>query len=354
MKFIDKDKAKEQIKTFQGKAAETFDDVKDRTSFMFEDLKDKTASMLDDVKEKAQQVDLKKIEIPKVDVKDVFKKKEDDGEKKVKLSDELEMALQAYNSDYEEMKDTGLMLFMERQRSVDLIDLIQNLINSIANHPKTFDTDFEEITTNKETFVGVCEFAEKELSAAKKSAMSAGGGIAAGAAVASIAPSAAMWIATTFGTASTGTAISALSGAAAQSAALAWLGGGTLAAGGTGMAGGQALLAMAGPIGWGIAGATLLTSVVLFSHKKIKNNKEMKEEIEKIKWNALQVRETQKRVATILEMTGSLRTELNSLYNDCLNMFGKEFTDLPKEAQMKLGALVNNTKALSATLGKNV
>ena len=79
-----------------------------------------------------------------------------------------------------------------------------------------------------------------------------------GVAVVTMGPTAAMGIATTFGAASTGTAISTLSGAAATNAALAWLGGGALAAGGGGMAAGNAFLALAGPVGWAIAGVSLL------------------------------------------------------------------------------------------------
>ena len=82
-----------------------------------------------------------------------------------------------------------------------------------------------------------------------------------------------MWVATTFGTASTGTAISSLSGAVATKAALAWLGGGALSAGGAGIAGGQALLALAGPIGWGIAGTSVGLSAIFQGHK----NKELAE-----------------------------------------------------------------------------
>ena len=100
--------------------------------------------------------------------------------------------------------------------------------------------------------------------------MGAGVGVAAGTAIVSVAPSVAMWVATTFGTASTGAAISSLSGAAATNAALAWLGGGAIATGGGGMAAGSAFLALAGPIGWTIAGASILTSVVLFRKNKLK------------------------------------------------------------------------------------
>ena len=61
-----------------------------------------------------------------------------------------------------------------------------------------------------------------------------------------------------------GLAISALSGAAATNAALAWLGGGALAAGGGGMAAGNVFLALAGPVGWAIAGVALIASGLMF------------------------------------------------------------------------------------------
>ena len=80
-------------------------------------------------------------------------------------------------------------------------------------------------------------------------------------------PSAAMAVATTFGTASTGTAISALSGAAATNAALAWLGGGAIAAGGGGMAAGSTLLALAGPVGWGVSGCVLVGSGLYLNNR---------------------------------------------------------------------------------------
>ena len=65
-------------------------------------------------------------------------------------------------------------------------------------------------------------------------------------------------LATTFGTASTGAAISSLSGVAATNAVLAWIGGGTIAAGGGGMALGSTILGLMGPVGWGIAGSSIV------------------------------------------------------------------------------------------------
>lgn len=155
-----------------------------------------------------------------------------------------------YNAVFTEMSDKGLSLLRQRERSTDLIGLVELLVNSIVNTPKSFNADFEEIDMHKARFLDAEEFARRDLAAARRSAAGAGAGVTAGAALASVAPTAAMWVATTFGTASTGTAISTLSGAAASQAALAWLGGGAIAAGGGGTAVGGALLALAGPVGW--------------------------------------------------------------------------------------------------------
>lgn len=203
-----------------------------------------------------------------VEIKDsAMAMKDDIKDKLTELDRMLESSITEYNDAYTLMNDKGIQLFLERNRAVDTIAFVENLINSIANRPKSFDAEFEEIDTNRDKFLGSCDFGQRELQAAREAAGGAGAGLAAGASVAFMAPTAAMWIATTFGTASTGAAISTLSGAAATNAALAWLGGGALASGGGGMVAGNALLAMAGPIGWTIAGATLLTSIVLFASK---------------------------------------------------------------------------------------
>ncbi|MEH2953931.1 hypothetical protein VV089_13235 [Candidatus Merdisoma sp. JLR.KK011] len=173
----------------------------------------------------------------KSDTKEKLPKKET--EPKIKLDDALRMAVDQYNDAYTMMNDNGTALHRERTRAVDMIVHIEDLVNSIANRPKAFDTEIVEIRTHRESFLDVCEIAKEKLDVAKKSALGAGAGVATGAAIVSVAPTMAMWVATTFGTASTGTAISALSGAAATNAALAWLGGGALAAGGGGMAAGH-------------------------------------------------------------------------------------------------------------------
>ncbi len=290
-----------------------------------------------------------------VDVKDAaMDVKEDITNKLTELDRMLEGSITEYNDAYTLMNDKGMQLYVERCRAVDSINNVEILVNSIANHPKSFDKDFEEIDSNRKQFTDACDFAEREVQAARMAAGGAGAGLAAGASVAFMAPTAAMWIATTFGVASTGTAISTLTGAAATNAALAWIGGGALAAGGAGVAGGQALLALAGPIGWTIAGATLLTSIILFTKNRTKLNKEKNEEIESVKRNTERVKEMDGKIQEILKQTNEVRDSLNSNYHDCLDMFNCDYMKLQEEDKLKLGSMVNLTKALSALYEKQV
>lgn len=268
--------------------------------------------------------------------------------------DEYEVAIIAYNQAYTDMSDYGVRLHQERERSGDLLSLVEVLINSIANSPKEFEATFEEIRKDKAAFTEAEQYAKEELEAARQSVMSAGGGIAAGAAVASMAPTAAMWIATTFGTASTGTAISTLSGAAASQAALAWLGGGALAAGGAGTAGGSALLALAGPIGWGIAGATLLTSIILFARKSFKLKAKKQEELLDIKRNTAEVKCLGEQIESLLQKTVEIRLRLNEEFRESMSLFGCDYAALGESEKARLGALVNNSKSLGALMTKSL
>lgn len=266
----------------------------------------------------------------------------------------LKKAIDTYNLEYNLLKENGENLFHNKERAKELLLKVEDLVNSIANHPKKFDADIMEIQIQRKDFQNVCDYAEKELAAAKKSALDIGIGAAGGAAVASLAPSTAMWIATTFGTASTGTAISALSGAAATNAALAWLGGGALVAGGGGMAAGHAFLALAGPIGWGISGATLFASIVLFARKKAKLNREKANEIKAVLRNTQEFKELNLHIQALLKKIQLLYDGLNGQYTLCMSYYGMNFKKLRKSQQQQLGTLVNNAKALSMILGQTV
>lgn len=280
--------------------------------------------------------------------------KEDITDKLTELDRMLEASVTEYNESYTLMNDKGVQLYVERMRALDTLSMIETLINSIANRPKAFDKDFEEIKTNRQTFSDACDYADRELKEARMAATGAGAGLAAGASVAFMAPTAAMWIATTFGTASTGAAISTLSGAAATNAALAWLGGGALTAGGGGMVAGQALLALSGPIGWSIAGATLLSSIIIFTAKKAKLNKQKNEEILALKENIEAVREMDAMIDIILKKTQKTREALNDLYTKALSLYQEDYSTINEEQKLLLGALVNNSKALSVMFTETI
>lgn len=354
-----KSKSEEGIKLIKSKASEIdLTEVKDFAIEKGQQVKEKISDIdIEKAKEKLQNINADAIKngAKKTgqQIKDKVDEKKDNSQ--VLNADKwLNDAIEAYNVEYSILSNYGVELYTERERAVDTITNVEKLINSIANHPKEFDKDFELIVSQKDSFENVCTIAKEELDAAKKSAAGAGSGMAAGVAVASLAPSAAMWVATAFGTASTGAAISSLSGAAATNAALAWLGGGVLTAGGGGMAAGNALLALAGPIGWTIAGASILMSVVLFTRKKMKTTKEKVEEIEKVKINTEAIKESSALMKDLLDKTIMLREALTEQYGNCMKTFGKDFRAMEENEQTMLMTLVNNTKAIAATLDNNI
>ena len=268
------------------------------------------------------------------------------------LDRQLQKANDEYDETYAVFSSAGEELFQIRSEAVETIDQVASFINSLAKHPKEFDTDISEISSKKEQFKKAIDFAKEEHKKLKQSAVGAGTGAAAGAAVASMAPTAAMWVATTFGTASTGTAISALSGAAATNAALAWLGGGALAAGGGGMAAGQALLALAGPVGWGLAGVSIFTSVLLFWRKKRKIQESKKQEIERMKNCTLTLKKLKTRIESLQAETIEFHHNLQNQLADYSSLSNQDYTTFTQEQKSAIGAIVNNTKSLSVLISE--
>lgn len=265
-----------------------------------------------------------------------------------------ERAVAKYNDAFQKMERAGSHLYDKRCDCVTLIHEIEILVSSIANRPKEFDKKISDIQAAREKFRETADYAAEALNAAVKSGASVAAGVAGGAAVASMAPSAAMWVATTFGTASTGTAISTLSGAAATKAALAWLGGGTLAKGGLGIAGGKALLALAGPIGWGITGVTTAASVAALGHKNKQIADEAIAEAKKITIAGAEVNESTAKIQHLTDETVMLMEGLQSMAQANRPLSGANYLDLSEEEQYHLGTMVNNTLAMAEMLNKTI
>lgn len=227
---------------------------------------------------------------------------------------------------------------------------IQTLFDRIRNVPEENRLKYEKlkaIRVNwKQQVVKIeLEYKKAEVKAAGQGAAGAGAGVA----VVTLGPTVAMGVATTFGVASTGTAISALSGAAATNAALAWLGGGALAAGGGGMAAGSAFLALAGPVGWTIAGISIIASGLMFF--KTKSDKERLENIytlisnRDIKSYELAIVELNERIKRIIDETRKLDKAII-----IIETFGTDYSQMTEEQQYELGTYVNLMEAATMLL----
>ncbi|MDY3829631.1 MAG: hypothetical protein SOZ65_01650 [Erysipelotrichaceae bacterium] len=223
----------------------------------------------------------------------------------------------------------------------DALTSIQALFDKIRNVPSDKKLKYEECKKIRLNWKQQAEKINKDYQAAAVKNVGAGAaGAGLGVAVVTMGPTVAMGVATTFGVASTGTAISTLSGAAATNAALAWLGGGALAAGGGGMAAGNAFLALAGPVGWTIAGVSLVASGLLFwkssSDKKCLENIFIAISERDVKSYELAIVELSERIRRIIDETGKLNEAIKRI-----ETFGLNYNTMTEAQQYELGAYVN-------------
>lgn len=264
--------------------------------------------------------------------------------------------LKAAQEDYlliaENANSKALELYAVRKAAAKEIERIEMYINMLANSPKEFAKDIAQVKLEIKDFNRAVEIEEESAASNIKGAGTAVAGTVAGGLVASLGPTAAMAIATTFGTASTGAAISALSGAAATNAALAWLGGGALAAGGGGMAAGNAFLALAGPIGWGIAGVLIVGGSSFASYK----NKKAAEEAEKV---SIEIAEKVsillpkfEEMKLLVENTKELKKSLD--ISLIINTYPNDYKEFAEEQKKVLAALINNAKSMGQLINKRI
>lgn len=256
-----------------------------------------------------------------------------------------------YNELGKHANSLALTLYSHRKTAANAIYRVERYINALANTPKEFLKEIEEVIMNLKEFREAVKIEEEGNSANLTGAGMAIGGTAVGGAVAALGPTAAMAIATTFGTASTGTAIASLSGAAATKAALAWLGGGALAAGGGGMAAGNAFLALAGPVGWSIAGTMIVGGGLFASFKN-------KKVAEKADWYAREMREKISVLKPKVVKMENLDRETVHLTEAIsvtpFNLFPNDYMKFSQDQKKALAALVNNTKALGNLINERI
>lgn len=266
-------------------------------------------------------------------------------------------AISYYNEEADSLADKSIELYQVRDKAIKVVKIVEERINKLANKPKEFETKLEAIDVEIQNF----EDKQIAISQSIKEAELASGSTAAtaslsalGVTVATLGPTAAMGVATTFGVASTGTAISSLSGAAANSAALAWLGGGSVAAGGGGVAAGNAFLALAGPVGWGIAGAMLTASIGAGVVANRKNEEVAKEAIEEQKKVELLTRQLKEKVIEITELIELTEKQTEGIYLANLSLTGMDYSLFTEDEKYQAGALVNSTLSLTAMVNKEI
>ena len=250
------------------------------------------------------------------------------------------------------VNDAVLDLYTERKLASTAIKRVETYINTLANTPKDFKQEVGAVSLSLKEFRDAVAFEQQSQKANVKGAGIGTAGTVAGTAVATLGPTAAMAIATAFGTASTGTAISALSGAAATNAALAWLGGGALAAGGGGMAAGNALLALAGPIGWGLGATAIIAGGIFASGKNKKAAEQANNERIKILKENEYLRSRQQLISKTISSTKKLRSAIDLTVVS--NLFPADYSLFNTEQKHQLAAIINATKALGEEIIKKV
>ncbi|MBD5253800.1 MAG: hypothetical protein HDS51_06220 [Barnesiella sp.] len=264
----------------------------------------------------------------------------------------LQNAESHYNSLGQMANDFTLNLYTLRKSASLAIDRIEKYINTLANTPKEFDKEVHEVKLNIREFKEATRIEAENISDNIKAGGAAAGGVAAGGAVAALGPTAAMAIATTFGTASTGTMIASLSGAAATNAALAWLGGGALAAGGGGMAAGNAFLALAGPVGWGIAGIFVVGGSLFAAHRNRKAAEEAQKVSIEIEQRISVLQPKVSKLIQLIEKTDKLKSALN--ISLMVNTYPKDYLTFSNEQKESLAALINNVRAMGQLINERI
>lgn len=278
------------------------------------------------------------------------------GDLKKEAIEKLNQSANTYKDLVKTVQEKSAELFVLRKKSSEeIISSVETYINTLANTPKEFDRSFAEYKAE------FCVFTQMLLDLQTKSndvdfkfGTTATAGVLAGVGTAAFAPTAAMAIATTFGTASTGTAIASLSGVAATNAALAWLGGGTLAAGAGGMAAGEALLALAGPIGWAIGGATIVGAGFLARSKNEKIANEANAKRKEIEILTAQLKAADREVNGLISLTTTHVAGVKNILLKLKKYAPDDYYSFSLEDKNELGALKNNIEALSKLLNKKV
>ena len=120
------------------------------------------------------------------------------------------------------------------------------------------------------------------------------------------------------------------------------------------MVAGQALLALAGPVGWGIAGTSLITTLILVYKKKIKAQESKKDEIMRMKNCIEALKELKGSMDALTLQTNLQYVSVSEQLKACRDLGNKDYLNFTDSEKQSLGALVNNVMGLSALVSKTL
>ena len=120
------------------------------------------------------------------------------------------------------------------------------------------------------------------------------------------------------------------------------------------MAAGKAFLALAGPVGWGIAGVMLTASVSAGVLANRKNEEVAKEAFDEQKKIELLIRQTKKSIIDITELINLIEKQEEGIYLANLSLIGMNYSLFTEDEKYQAGALVNSTLSLTAMINKEI
>lgn len=276
---------------------------------------------------------------------------------KRKAIETREKYINRYDTSYHEMEEKCNSLYATRKSVVSTISDVTRIINSISNKPKNFDTDFGKIGHELDTFTEMEVYAKQEFDAAVKAGIGAVTGSATGASIAALGPNTMLGIATAFGKATTGRAISTLSGYAAKKAAIGWIGrtvGGFAVKQGSGYLVGKTILALCGPIGWGISAISAGGALASLTMNNKKISDALIDEAKQIETAREAVDECSVNIQYLEQRTMLV---LDGLHGDIKHLYDYErsnYTELDDDDKYFLGSIVNKTLTISRLLNETI
>ena len=282
------------------------------------------------------------------------------GEVVLKIKDQkdaiafLKEVEEEYNGVVQLIGQKSCELYEARKQPVQVINRFEIYLNSLSNKPIEFERVIRLVKSDLKEIHEAMKLEEENRSANIKGAGMGAAGVAGGTVVAVAGSTALMAAATAFGTASTGVAISSLTGAAATNAALAWLGGGTLATGGGGMSAGSALLGLAGPVGWSIAGVAAIGAGVITAKKNSESARKATSQAKELRAKAQILSEKCSELEGLTQQTVNLRQKISIACETLERIVSKDHNYFTYEQKLLLGSTVNDVQSLGKLINTHI